>query len=422
MYNPEEYWLEQGKTYRQRFAYNESFELQENMLIEFLKTLHFETVLEVGAGFGRITKLVLENFPQVKEFVAIDLSPNQINELRSYISDSRLRCHVTKIQDFKAEEKYDLVLAVEVLMFVPPSEIDNVYRILLDLSRAHVVNVDWYEEPMVSGAEYNFIHHYEGNRVKHIMKTGLDVRQSIFHHRKSSSILIGITKARDLKEFEDAVRMLSEFDKLWCCYYNPSVIAENIIRDYFLTAKEYTHLALLPDDLIVTKKDLDILANDLSIGNYPVLCGVCNVDMTEQGLTSLNVDVHNLQPRQRDDYGMRSYTWLIENSQEYTELLKLAQPIRVMFAGWPLVIIRRDVVEKIRFKDDAEYGNYTCGCCDDVIWCADCHDLGIPIYCDLRAQMKHLKVNAWSLVNYMVGKKVPDTYLERSDGKIIRIF
>jgi SAM-dependent methyltransferase len=421
MYNPEEYWLEQGKTYRQRFIYNECFELQEKMFIDFLKTLQFETVVEVGAGFGRITKLMLENFPQIKEYLAIDLSPDQITELCNNISDNRLQSQVISIQDFKTEKKYDLVLAVEVLMFIPPAEIDNVYQRLLDLTKTHVVNVDWYEDVAVSGAEYNFIHQYRANRVKHIMKPGLDVRQSIFHYRKSSSILIGITKARDLKEFDDAVAKLSEFDKIWCCYYNPSIVAENLIRNYFLAAKEYTHLALLPDDLIVTKKDFDILIDDLSIGNYPVLCGICNVDMTEQGLKSLNVDVHNLQPRRRDHYGMRSYNWLIEGSTEHIELLNKPQPVRVMFAGWPLLIIRRDVVEKIKFKNDAEYG-YPGGCCDDVIWCADCYDLGIPIYCDLRARMKHLKVDAWSLTNYMVGRKSPHTYLERADGRISNIF
>ena len=55
-------------------------------------------------------------------------------------------------------------------MFVPPAEIENVYRKLLDLTKTHVVNADWYEDVTVSGAEYNFIHRYRANRVKRIAK------------------------------------------------------------------------------------------------------------------------------------------------------------------------------------------------------------------------------------------------------------
>jgi hypothetical protein len=37
-YIPREYWIEQGKTYKEQFHYNKKFELQEQMLIDYLKT------------------------------------------------------------------------------------------------------------------------------------------------------------------------------------------------------------------------------------------------------------------------------------------------------------------------------------------------------------------------------------------------
>jgi hypothetical protein len=70
-------------------------------------------------------------------------------------------------------------------MFVPPFEIQDVYRKLVDLSNAHIVNVDWYEDVAVLGAEYNFIHQYQANLVKRIKKPGLDVKQAIFHRKKN---------------------------------------------------------------------------------------------------------------------------------------------------------------------------------------------------------------------------------------------
>ena len=57
-YNPKHYWTEQGKIYKEQFQYNKKFELQEQMLIDYLKKnvsfSSFSTVLEVGCGYGLI--------------------------------------------------------------------------------------------------------------------------------------------------------------------------------------------------------------------------------------------------------------------------------------------------------------------------------------------------------------------------------
>src|SRR5437660_7231958 len=79
-YIPHEYWFKHGRTYKDEFRYNKNFELQEKILIDYLKDVSssFSSVLEVGCGFGRITKLLLSHFPNITEYFAIDLSPDQI--------------------------------------------------------------------------------------------------------------------------------------------------------------------------------------------------------------------------------------------------------------------------------------------------------------------------------------------------------
>src|SRR4030095_16827474 len=144
-YNPKDYWVEQGKVYKNNFKYNNKFELQERMLIEYLTSNVFSpnsdgnpvelSVLEVGCGFGRITRLLLTNFGKsIVRYVAADMSPDQIINARQSLEDpyldeedvtdvndkesrkgGRLEFVVSDIQSLNSNDnsnqRYDLVLA-----------------------------------------------------------------------------------------------------------------------------------------------------------------------------------------------------------------------------------------------------------------------------------------------------------------------
>lgn len=206
-YVPHEYWSRQGKTYKEGFRYNKDFELQEKILIDYLKDYFlshasFSTVLEVGCGFGRITRLLLSNFPYITDYLAIDLSVDQIENAKEFVRPAvarhdQLNFVVSDIQSFQNQKKYDLVLASEVLMHILPSEIDEVMRKLVTISKNHVINIDWYEEQAPKkAAPHNFVHQYE-NIYKNmssvtdvyripIVKKGswlksIDTKQSLFH-------------------------------------------------------------------------------------------------------------------------------------------------------------------------------------------------------------------------------------------------
>jgi SAM-dependent methyltransferase len=200
-YIPKEYWLERGKVYRQEFRYNRKFKLQEQKLVEYLKkNTFFSTVLEVGCGFGRITKIMLSNFPEITEYVAVDLSPHQIENARNYVMGSDksgvVKFIVSDIQSLEMNSKYDLVIAPEVLLHILPSEIKGVLVKMVGWSKKNVVNIDWYEDVAPRKvAPHNFIHEYEKlyrdiPGVSKIIRTpivrkgllsGIDTKQSIFH-------------------------------------------------------------------------------------------------------------------------------------------------------------------------------------------------------------------------------------------------
>lgn len=196
-YDPREYWLARGKVYREQFRRDREKQLQEAMLLDYLGTIaSFETILEVGCGFGRISDLILSRFPDVQDYLAIDISPDQLESARLYTGSDKIRFVESDIQSLQVHETYDLVLAVEVLMHIVPQEIDHVIAKLVDLSELHVVNVDYFEDSRPERlAPHNFMHPYERTYkklstvesvarvpiVKRKLLSVVDSKQSIFH-------------------------------------------------------------------------------------------------------------------------------------------------------------------------------------------------------------------------------------------------
>jgi 2-polyprenyl-3-methyl-5-hydroxy-6-metoxy-1,4-benzoquinol methylase len=206
-YNPSEYWNERGKVYKKNFKYDDSKRLQEEFLIEYLNGINdsFKSVLELGCGFGRITKLLLTKYNNINEYLAVDLSQDQIENAKKYVSSSlkkpnnqlKLDFMVSDIQSLNLDKKYDLVILSEVLLHILPTEIDSIIKKLLTLSNKHIINIDWYEEtPPTKQASHNFIHQYEtiykryiepSKTVKRIQIKRkkflgtVDTKQSIFH-------------------------------------------------------------------------------------------------------------------------------------------------------------------------------------------------------------------------------------------------
>jgi len=170
-YNPDEYWKTRGKTYKTDFdsrsgslVHRAKYGTQERLLFELLGRLSFKSVLEIGCGFGRVTKLMVGKFPTIESYDALDLSPDQLKSAEAYVNSSKVKYHCTPFQAFPGMEKsYDLVLASEVLLHVTPDEIKGFLARMVALSKMHVVHIDWSpKSPPKSFAPHNFPHDYLG--------------------------------------------------------------------------------------------------------------------------------------------------------------------------------------------------------------------------------------------------------------------
>ena len=158
-YDPVQHWREEGTTYLRDFPGGPAFELQEERLRSALDDLSFHSVLEVGCGFGRITSLIWDRFGPLP-ITALDVSPDQIAAARRLVS--RADFVETPLLDFHTALRWDLVVAVEVLMHQPPDQIAAVVRHMRSLARRYLVTVDWSPAGSMPDvvAPGNFAHDY----------------------------------------------------------------------------------------------------------------------------------------------------------------------------------------------------------------------------------------------------------------------
>jgi len=163
-----------------------------------------------------------------------------------------------------------------------------------------------------------------------------------------------------------------------------------LMRKWFLDHTEYTHLVICPDDLIIEKQHVDALIAVLEDNNYPVLAGVCNVNMADKKhLLSITENLPHPQRwvPARNQLGWRWYSWIPENRI-------FDPPVQAfLFSGFACQFLRRDVVKRYRFIDDAKFNgtpDLITGAID-VMFSNTCAIEKIPIMADTRVRMQHLK-------------------------------
>lgn len=217
-------------------------------------------------------------------------------------------------------------------------------------------------------------------------------------------LLIGIPSPRDIPEFLEATAKL-EYDKIWS-KYRTEYPAFKKIREFFLEHPEYSHLAILCDDLIVKPDDVKRLFHVTVVNDYPALGGLCMVNRDEEWKDCVNlVTTQPVNPHRPE----RHYDFITVS--QWQTLLNERDTIQTKFQGFPFTIIRRDIVEQFEFKTDGFYNNKPeRGCCTDTVFCWELFNAGIHMYADLRIFMHHIPDSRY-LTN-KVGQTEPYEYFE----------
>lgn len=208
---PSEHWRKIGPDYINMIdSHDIDYEFQERMINDqILKqySMHHgpKFVLELGAGFGRITKILLNKFPEIELYDAVDCSQEQLANLSKYLYNhglysvmDKLVCHIEDIIspifiDFVNERyhKYDLIVASEFLMHVPEANIISVIENMDKLlsTGGIIFNIDWSDSSdKFKGSIECFKHDYkkifEERNFKVVEKKLPAINQSIFISKK----------------------------------------------------------------------------------------------------------------------------------------------------------------------------------------------------------------------------------------------
>ena len=171
--------------------------------------------------------------------------------------------------------------------------------------------------------------------------------------------------------------------------------AHKISRDFFLQHKEYTHLIICAEDVLVTPSHLQLLLKDIEEHpEYPIIAGYSNFDFTHNWLNINELDMRHIAVMYAEQYHFIPPLSIMSG--------KYPTFIRVFFQGLALAAIKRDVVEKIPFRPYKRVSDrlgYNRGTMFDLAFAIDCANNGIPQYVDTRLWLIH-GGNTTHLVNF----------------------
>lgn len=149
-----QYWRQRGRSYEADFVLTETHLRHERALQRVFRTICFDSVLEVGCGYGRIGA----RLPAGVNYVGIDVSQDMLRSARARLPHGKLIN--SSIEQFTTTRRFDLVLAVEVLMHIPPQRIQRAIDNMLELSSRYVVSVDWDVPTDARVDSMNWLHDY----------------------------------------------------------------------------------------------------------------------------------------------------------------------------------------------------------------------------------------------------------------------
>jgi len=162
-----EYWKNRGKTFSQEIINQPTYvqkylQNQEDHIMKKIEVLNCESILEVGCGSGRLTKII-SKLPNIRRYLAMDISPDLISKAQEEVKNTNIDFQCVDLLEFQTNEKFDLVFSTEVIQHIEPNNVKNIISKLVSFSKHKVIFVESYDslDTKPSKDAYFFRHNYQ---------------------------------------------------------------------------------------------------------------------------------------------------------------------------------------------------------------------------------------------------------------------
>lgn len=165
-YKPKEFWDNWANDFI-KDSWQRKIHPQHFWMIKKIKKDKPKRILEVGCGFGRNIKFLLESGIDSDKIEGSDISQSMIKLAKKYINEKNIKLKVAEISNLPYKNKeFDLVLVHGVFMHVKPKNIKSALKEVLRVSGDYALIF----EQNYNGNEYTFVHDYESLFKEHKAK------------------------------------------------------------------------------------------------------------------------------------------------------------------------------------------------------------------------------------------------------------
>lgn len=209
------------------------------------------------------------------------------------------------------------------------------------------------------------------------------------------NLLIFNPSPRLIKVFESKVKQLNTKYDIYRVRFNYNEQhAYEEGRQFFLSHPEYTHLAILPDDLLIETHQVDQLVSDLENNiskPMDVLSGICNFSLVNKKFyNTLAVIPSESTPSYQMFRNQAKYMYeSLTTRNRYSEGPKGIR--KVLFAAFSFTIAARHVMEQFGFRPIPPTGQIFDGMGLDTLFYNNCLRKNITCWADYDVMLLHIK-------------------------------
>lgn len=163
-YRPRRFWDSLANSFL-KDCYQVELHSQHGWLLGKIKLIKPRKILEIGCGFGRNIRFLIDNGFDPEKITGIDISPKMIKNAKKYIDSEKVKLLIADAGKlpFKSSS-FDLVMVHGVFMHVLPSQIERAIKEAVRVSNKFIIDIEQnYLPSKKTGSSffYTFVHDYE---------------------------------------------------------------------------------------------------------------------------------------------------------------------------------------------------------------------------------------------------------------------